>query len=298
MAASIDSPVNDASTANGATALQDRSIGAIIAEANHLTASQVEQILAHQKSAGLKFGEAAVALGLAKGEDVLWALSQQFHYPYAPGGALQSSDDLVLARKPFSHQAEAFRVLRSQINMRLFSPGEPHHALAVISPDSGDGKTFFAANMAIAFSQLGGRTLLVDADMRNPRQHEIFGIEGGAGLSSILSGRAEANVIRPVADLPSLFVMPVGTLPPNPTELVERPAFGLLMRELVAKFDYVIVDTPAAAYGADYAVIAARCGSALAVARQGTTRVAALQDLVNTLSNSPAKLAGVVMNQY
>lgn len=280
------------------TALHDRSIGDIIAEANKLTPEQVERILAHQKSHGLRFGEAAVSLGLAKGEDVLWALSQQFHYPYAAGGGPATSDELVLAAKPFSDQAEAFRVLRSQINMKLYSADAPRKALAVISPDNGDGKTFFAANLAIAFSQLGGRTLLVDADMRSPRQHEIFGLDNSSGLSGILSGRSEKNVIRPVRDLPSLFVMPVGTLPPNPTELVERPAFALLMRELVTKFDHVIVDTPAAVHGADYAVISARCGAALALARKGATRVAALQDLVGLLGNTPTELAGVVMNEH
>jgi len=279
-------------------ALHDRSIGNIIAEANKLTPEQVERILAHQKSHGLRFGEAAVALGLVKGEDVLWALSQQFHYPYAAGGGSSANAELVLAAKPFSDQAEAFRVLRSQINMKLYSGEGPRKALAVISANDGDGKTFFAANLAIAFSQLGGRTLLVDADMRGPRQHEVFGLGDGAGLSGILSGRAEKNVIRPVRDLPSLFVMPVGTLPPNPTELVERPAFSLLMRELVSKFDHVIVDTPAAAHGADYAVIAARCGAALALARKGETRVAALQKLVRLLGNTPTELAGVVMNEH
>jgi len=279
-------------------ALHDRSIGNIIAEANKLTPEQVERILVHQKSHGLRFGEAAVALGLVKGEDVLWALSQQFHYPYAAGGGTAPNEELVLAAKPFSDQAEAFRVLRSQINMKLYSAEGPRKALAVISPNDGDGKTFFAANLAIAFSQLGGRTLLVDADMRGPRQHEVFGLGDGAGLSGILSGRAEKNVIRPVRDLPSLFVMPVGTLPPNPTELVERPAFALLMRELTSKFDHVIVDTPAAAHGADCAVIAARCGAALALARKGATRVAALQNLVRMLGNTPTELAGVVMNEH
>ncbi|MFG6487516.1 polysaccharide biosynthesis tyrosine autokinase [Roseateles sp. BYS78W] len=279
-------------------ALHDRAIGDIIAEANKLTADQVERILAHQKSHGLRFGEAAVSLGLAKGEDVLWALSQQFHYPYAAGTGPAPSDELVLAAKPFSDQAEAFRVLRSQINMKLYSADAPRRAVAVISPDKRDGKTFFAANLAIAFSQLGGRTLLVDADMRSPRQHEIFGLDNSSGLSGILSGRSETNVIRPVRDLPSLFVMPVGTLPPNPTELVERPAFALLMRELVTKFDHVIVDTPAAVHGADYAVIAARCGAALALARKGVTRVAALQGLVGALGNTPTELAGVVMNEH
>lgn len=277
--------------------VRDRAIGSIIAEANKLSADEVERILAHQRSHGVKFGEAAVALGLAKGEDVLWALSQQFHYPYAPG-AERTSEELVLATQPFSRQAEAIRRLRSQLNMLLQGADQPRCALAVISPDSGDGKTFFAANLAVAFSQLGGRTLLVDADMRSPRQHEVFGVDNASGLSGILSGRAEKNVIRAVANLPSLFVLPVGTLPPNPTELVERPAFGLLMKELIAKFDHVIVDTPAAAHGADYAVIAARCGAALALARQDITRVAALQELVRTLQPTPVKLAGVVMNEH
>lgn len=280
--------------------VRDRSIGGIIAAANKLTAEQVEQILSHQKRNGMRFGEAAVALGLANGEDVLWALSQQFHYPYASGGAAHLSPELVLANKPFSAQAEAFRILRSQINVRLFAAGQPKRAIAVVSPGQGDGKSFFAANMAVALSQLGGRTLLVDADMRNPRQHEIFGLDTsqGAGLSGILSGRAEVNVIRPIPDLPSLFVMPVGTVPPNPTELLERPAFGLLIKELVSKFDYVVIDTPAAEFGADGVIAAAHCGAALVIARKDATHVAAVQELATNLANGPAQLAGVVLNEY
>jgi chain length determinant protein tyrosine kinase EpsG len=292
--------MNDRSihAAEAQASLHDRSIGRIIATANKLTADQVEQILAHQRQHGVRFGEAAVALGMANGEDVLWALSQQFHYPYASGNGSQLSAELVLANKPFGAQAEAFRVLRSHLNMRLFAAGQPKRAIAVISPDRGDGKSFFAANMAVAMSQLGGRTLLVDADMRNPRQHEIFGLaDHGAGLSGILSGRAEANVIHSIPDLPSLFVMPVGTLPPNPTELLERPAFGLLMKELLSKFDYVITDTSAAEFGADSAIAAAHCGAALVVVRKHGTRVDAVRELTDSLSNGPAEIAGVVLNE-
>jgi protein-tyrosine kinase len=286
------------SGANGE--LHDRSIGRIIATANKLTADQVEQILAHQRQHGVRFGEAAVALGLANGEDVMWALSQQFHYPYAPGSATQLSNELVLANKPFSAQAEAFRVLRTQLNMRSFAADQPKRAIAVISSDAGDGKSFFAANLAVALSQLGGRTLLVDADMRSPRQHEIFGLTNGqtAGLSGILSGRAETNVIRAVPDLPSLFLMPVGTVPPNPTELLERPAFGLLVKELVSKFDYVLIDTPAAEHGADGAIAAAHCGAALVITRKDATRVEAVRELVASLAETPAQLVGVVLNEH
>ena len=278
--------------------IADRSIGSIIAETRNLTAEQVEKVLAHQKANGIRFGEAAIALGYASNDDVLFALSQQFHYPYAAEDKRNSNPELVTLNKPFGVQAESFRAIRSQIMMRLFNEGQERHAIAVVSPDSGDGKTFFAANLSVTLAQLGGRTLLVDADLRGPRQHEVFGISNNAGLSGILSGRAESKVIQQVVGVPSLFVLPVGITPPNPLELVERPAFGLLIRELLSKFDHVVVDTPAAQYGSDSAVIAARCGAALVVARQGKSQVVSLQDLVANLSETPAKLAGVIVNEF
>lgn len=280
-------------------ALHDRSIGDIIREHNNLTADQVEKILAYQREHGLRFGEAAVALGFVQANDVLWALSQQFHYPYAPEGRRKPlHPELIAATSPFSAQAESFRAIRSQLLMRMFSTDDVRRAIAVVSPDSGDGKTFFAANLAVAFSQLGRRTLLVDADMRSPRMHSIFGIEGTEGLSAMLSGRSGGSLICPIDELPNLFVLPVGTVPPNPLELVERSAFGLLMRELLSKFDFVIVDTPAAVYGSDSAVVAAKCGAALAIARDGKSRLNSLQDLVLTIGHTSAKIAGVVMNKY
>jgi Mrp family chromosome partitioning ATPase len=126
----------------------------------------------------------------------------------------------------------------------------------------------------------------------------VFGIANRAGLSGILSGRSESKVIQQVQGVPSLFVLPVGITPPNPLELVERPAFGLLIRELLSKFDHVVVDTPAAVYGSDAGVIAARCGAALVVARKNKARVGALQELAANVSESPAKVVGVVFNEF
>ena len=287
-----------AETLGDGTAVADRSIGSIIAETRNLSADQVEKILRHQREKGIRFGEAAIALGFASTDDVLFALSQQFHYPYAAEDRRKTNPELVALNQPFGVQAESFRAIRSQIMMRLFNEGQPRRAIAVVSPDSGDGKTFFAANLAVTLAQLGGRTLLVDADMRGPRQHLVFGVDNNAGLSGILSGRAEAKVIQQVVGVPSLFVLPVGITPPNPLELVERPAFGLLVRELLSKFDHVVVDTPAAVYGSDSAVIAARCGAALVVARRNKARVGALQELVEGLANTPAKVAGVIINEF
>jgi protein-tyrosine kinase len=285
-------------TTDTAPDVADRSIGSIIAETRNLSAEQVEKILRHQREKGIRFGEAAISLGYASADDVLFALSQQFHYPYAAEEQRKSNPELVALNQPFGVQSESFRAIRSQIMMRLFNEGQDRRAIAVVSPEAGDGKSFFSANLAVTLAQLGGRTLLVDADMRGPRQHEVFGIDNRAGLSGILSGRAEAKVIQQVAGVPSLFVLPVGITPPNPLELVERPAFGLLMRELLAKFDHVVVDTPAACYGSDAPVIAARCGAALVVARKNKGRVAALQDLVANIGETPARLAGVVYNEF
>ncbi|MGY0194246.1 polysaccharide biosynthesis tyrosine autokinase [Leptothrix sp. BB-4] len=277
---------------------EDRSIGEIIRQYRHLGDDQVAAIVAHQRAHGLRFGEAAVALGLASDADVVYALSQQFHYPYTPEEHRATRAELVAATQPFGQQAEAFRAIRSQLMMRVFNPAEPKRALAVISPDSGDGKTFFVANLGVTLAQLGGRTLVVDADLRAPRLHEVFGVPGRSGLSAILSGRQDDNVIYQAPDLPSLYVMPVGVTPPNPTELLERPAFRQLMNELLRKFDHVVVDTPAASRGSDAAVIASKCGAALVLARKDRSRVQQLQELVATVSASTAKLAGVIVNEF
>ena len=151
-----------------------RSIGSIISETRNLGAEQVEKILKHQREKGIRFGEAAISLGYAGIDDVMYALSQQFHYPYAAQSQRQANPELVALNQPFGVQAESFRAIRSQIMMRLFNEGQDRRAIAVVSPDSGDGKTFFAANLAVTLAQLGGRTLLVDADLRGPRQHEVF----------------------------------------------------------------------------------------------------------------------------
>ena len=175
-------------SASTASNVADRSIGSIIAETRHLSAEQVERILQHQRDKGIRFGEAAVALGYASNDDVMFALAQQFHYPYAPEERRKVNPELVALNKPFSAPAESFRAIRSQIIMRMPPEARERRAIAVVSPESGDGKSFFAANLAIVLAQLGGRTLLIDGDMRGPRLHEVFGLTNDSGLSSILSG--------------------------------------------------------------------------------------------------------------
>ncbi len=278
-----------------------RAIGEIIRDTRQLTAKQVEEILAYQRANDVRFGEAAIALNLATHDDVLRALSMQFNYAFGSAERQKVSPELVALNQPFGHQAEAFRALRAQIMLRTNpAPGEAkvRQAIAIVSPDTGDGKTFFCSNLAVALAQLGGRTLVVDGDLRGPRLHEVFSVPNNAGLSGLLSGRPGASVIKPVKGVPNLFVLPVGVQPPNPTELVEGPAFGVLLQELQRRFDHIIVDTPAGVFGIDSAVIAARCGVALVVARTNHVRVDALQDMVQMLTAASATVAGVVMNEF
>ena len=277
--------------------VHDRVLGDIFRDTHKLTAAQIEQILVYQTEHKMLFGEAAVALALVEGNDVMWALSQQFHYPYAGNGRKHFNAELVVATKPFSDISETFRGIRSQLIRRVANVPQ-RRAIAVVSADEDDGKSFVAANLAIAFSQLGRRTLLIDANMRKPRMHRVFGIEGGAGLSNILSGRMAQRVLSPVTDLPSLFVLPGGTVPPNPLELLESPAFGLLIGELLGKFDHVVVDTPSAMVGADAGVVCGRSGSFLAVARQGRTRMDSMQELVRSLRDATTEPLGFIVNEH
>jgi len=276
----------------------DRSIGDLIRELRKLSDAQIERILAYQRRHGVRFGEAAVALELASRDDVMWALSRQFQYAYASRDDSGLNPELVAAIDPFNSQTEAFRSIRSQLMMGPMGAEGPKRALAMLSPNVGDGKSFFAANLAIVFSQLGAKTLLVDADMRSPRQHELFGISNEIGLSSVLSGRAGSSVVRPAPELPSLFVMPVGAAPPNPLELLQRPAFGLLMQDLLAEFDHVIVDTPSATFGSDARVLASKCGVAMVVARRHVSGMKEVHKLVSQLAVGAVQFAGVAVNDH
>jgi protein-tyrosine kinase len=290
-------PVSTTDDRHDSRTLPVRRIGSIISDACDLDEAELERILAYQKKSGMRFGEAAVALRLADRNDVIEALSRQFQYTTGFAGRDVSSE-LAAAVDPFGEQAEAFRELRSRLLLEVLDE-HSRSALAVVSPDIGDGKSYLAANLAVAFSQLSERTLLIDADIRTPRLHRLLGVEPVAGLSNVLAGQADASgLVYPVHGLANLYLFPAGAVPPNPLELLQRPAFGSLMRDMLQSFEHVIVDTPAAIRGADSRVIAARCGAALVVARRNRSSMAPLEALLALLGRGSARLAGVVMNEH
>lgn len=286
------------STAAGAPRM-NRSLGGILIDSGLLTPEDAERVLLLQKEHNMRFGDAAVRLGLLSESDIQYALSRQFAYAYlrkTPGEKKAVSDELVAAYQPFSPRVEQLRAIRSQLMLRWFDKADQRQVLTIVGTDRGEGRSYFAANLAVVFSQLGERTLLVDADMRNPRQHELFYLENKVGLSTVLSGRSREEAIVRIPDLAGLCVLPAGPVPPNPLELLNRLNFDEFMIQAKATFDVVIVDTPALCSGEDAAMIAVRTGAALAVARSTQTKVAAFTDLVQGLMNAGVSVVGSVLN--
>ncbi len=273
-----------------------RSIGAILIDAGRLSTENAETILRRQKEHGQRFGAAAIELGLLSEDDIRFALSRQFDYPYLPAGDASLSSELVAAYKPFSPVVEQLRALRSQLMLRWFDAEAQRKALAIVSPGNGEGRSFIAANLAIVFSQLGERTLLIDADLRNPRQHELFKLSNNAGLSGLLAGRAGLDAIVRIPSLLGLSVLPAGAVPPNPQELVGRPVFVEALQSLSRDFDVIIIDTPAASDYADAQTIAVRAGAALMLARKNLSLMPDLTRLTRGLQLSGATLVGSVLN--
>lgn len=282
-----------------AASWQDERLGDILAHQLGLPLPDLDRIALVARARRIRFGEAAVALGLASAQEIFLALSSQFRYACASdASSISGAQEQVMLRRPRSAQAESLRALRSELSRQVFRDGAQPASLAVLSPQAQDGKSFLSANLAVAWTQAGRRTLLIDADLRSPRQHQIFGIDDATGLSSLLAGRSGLEAIARVGDVPGLCVLPAGPLPPNPLELLDGPVFRDLMGELSARFDQIVVDTPASARGADALAVADRCTAALVVARRHASRLASLSALTGQLSRGPARVAGLVMNNF
>jgi protein-tyrosine kinase len=274
----------------------DRSFGHILQEQGKLKPADIERILKLQASRGLRFGESARELGLITNADIQQVMAHQFDYRYLQPGQEKFSSELVAGFQPFSPQTEMLRAIRAQLMLRWFSSG--HKALAVASPQPADRSSLLAANLAVVFAQLGKRTLLVDANLRHPSQHAIFHLNGRKGLSDVLVGRADAEAIVNIAAFDSLFVLPAGTLPPNPQELISRDRFAQVTDQLATQFDVVLYDVPSFSVAPDTLAVAARAGGALIAARKDATRLAGLRVMREQLAQTGAEIVGSVMVDF
>jgi protein-tyrosine kinase len=276
--------------------VRESNMGRILLDMGKITLDDAERILWQQKETGMRFGEAAQRLGLITDADIQQVLARQFDYPYLQPGEGNFAPELVAAYQPFSEQVETLRAIRSQLMLRWFAGGRKALAIACVNP--GEGASLFAANLAVVFSQLGEQTLLVDANLRTPRQQQIFNLPGKQGLSDILAGRANLDAIAKVESFVDLSVLQAGTLPPNPQELVSRSSFGDLTLDVAKMFDVVLYDVSAFSAGADALAIAARAGGVLLVARKNTTRLADIAAAADQLGRAGAEVVGSVMVDY
>src|SRR6266571_3747343 len=256
-------------------ARQDGKLGSILVQLGRLDAGDIERVLELQRTEGARFGEAALRLGLITADDLRWAVAKQYDFPHMLPGNECISSELVVAYEPFHPRAEELRALRTQLLIRWSKAGVRQRVLAIVSPGPGEGRSYVAANLAVAFSQLGERALLIDADLRTPRQHRIFNVPDRIGLSAVLSGRADRGAaVVPVSEFGSLSLLPAGACPPNPQELLLRPSFTALLEELRVDFDVILFDTPPAKLYADAQSLAFRAGSVMVLARKDHTRLA------------------------
>jgi capsular exopolysaccharide synthesis family protein len=204
-----------------------------------------------------------------------------------------SKRPLIVQADPSSPAAEAFRTLRTNLQF-LDVEGGPR-TFVVTSSVPFEGKSTTTANLAIAMAQSGFRVLLIDADLRSPSVAELFGIEGGVGLSDVLIGRVElVNVIQPWG-VRNLSLLPAGSMPPNPSELLGSRAMHELLREVETEFDAVLVDSPPLLPVTDAALLARHARGALVAVAAGRTRRAQLTESLEALRQVGARVSGIVL---
>lgn len=287
---------HEPSLGESAGKVEDRTIGRILVDMGKLKPRDVARVFELHRQKGLRFGEAARRLRLVTDADIQYALSVQFNYPYLKPGQGMLGPELVTAHDPFHAQSEALRDLRTRLLLQWLAP--ERKVLAVVSPDAHDGRTYLVANLAVAFAQLGEKTLLIDADLRVPRLHRIFGVTNGLGLAQALSGRAGIEAAERVPYFDSLAVLPAGAVPPNPLELLSRPDYLHLLADARKQFTVILVDTPAGARGADARVVSARADGVLLVARQDHTRISDLERLKRAVADCGVAAVGTVLNRW
>jgi capsular exopolysaccharide synthesis family protein len=203
--------------------------------------------------------------------------------------------ELVTFGHPKSMLSEAFRNIRTSILLSF--PEKPPKRIAISSPNPAEGKTTTVINTAIALSQTGAQVIIIDSDMRKPRVHKIFGEENGVGLSNFLSGNADLDSVIKKSDIPNLYYIPGGPIPPNPSELIGSKLFKSMMESLGERFDHIVIDSPPVLGFADAIILSTSVDGIILVVLGGKTPRETLQRAKEVLHQVNAKILGVVINR-
>ncbi len=211
------------------------------------------------------------------------------------GNPLKPSELLLLAHDPGHPRSESIRSLRTELLLRTRNQGTG--VLALLSPCAGEGRSQLSAELAISFAQLGRRTLLVDADLRRPRQHILFGAENDRGLAEALVDNGAVN-LHGIEGLPQMALLTSGVLPPSPLELLAGTRFERLIAEWRRSFEFVVFDTPPAAESSDAITVAAAAGQVLILSRANVTSFKALKEMSRKLETTHARTLGAVIGGF
>jgi succinoglycan biosynthesis transport protein ExoP len=203
--------------------------------------------------------------------------------------------ELITQVRPQSQMAESYRALRT--SLLLSSIGAPPKVILVTSALPQEGKTTTSINTAVVLAQKGVRVLLVDADLRRPSIHKTLGLGPRSGLSNVLTGSSTLDqTITRTSILPNLFILPAGTPPPNPAELLASSAMRDILGQLSEQYDHIIVDTPPTLSVTDAVVLSPRADAVVLVIRSGQTTKQALRRARDILAQVNAKVVGVLLN--
>lgn len=287
---------SDPATAEPKAATLATRMGRLLLQTGKIDNNQLNAIINYQANENLRFGDAAIKMGIVTPEDIRTALDAQFSYPNLRARDSKLSPQLVAAFQPESIQAEALRTLRSELCLRYFNTGD-HLSLALIGAEDAAGIAFTCANLAISFAQLGIRTLLIDANLREPQLHNLFGVdERQPGLADVLAGRVRAQPLA-IPELRYLCLLPAGTIAPNPQELLASRHYGEQMNNLFQDYEVILINTAPLDTTRDAQLVAAHTGAALVVTQEHRTRMKNLVTLCNSLKGLGVRLLGTVLRQ-
>ncbi len=199
---------------------------------------------------------------------------------------------LIVHDDPLSPRSEAFRALRTNLQFLDMDGG---HSFVITSSLPSEGKSTTALNLALALADAGKNVALLDADLRKPKVAEYLGIEGGAGLTDVLIGRARVEDVMQSWGDRSLYVLPSGRIPPNPSELLGSQHMQTLLADLERSFDVVICDAPPLLPVTDAAILAKQTSGAIVIVSTGRTTTHQLSSAIEALDTVGARVAGLVM---
>jgi protein-tyrosine kinase len=283
-----------------------------------LTGDSIEKIYEVMRSMNTTFADAAERLGLLRPDAFEQALLKIKSGPAVEeegmvetairriaadrrvvlrqGERVAPSKKLVLAHDPDNPRSERLRALRTELLLQ-HETGRGANVLAVVSPGSGEGRSQLCAELAISFAQLGRRTLLVDADMRKPQQHVLFGSSNQHGLSQSIAHN-EKPYYHPVTGLPFMHLLTAGPIPPNPLELLSDGRFSNLLNDWRNAYEFIVLDTPPVEECADGLAVATIAARALVLSRAQHTSFNSTRALLRRLASTQSRLLGAVINHF